>query len=104
MRGGCVPAVPAYGARPVGRQDSHASAGCRDDYGLDRHIQLEFDPKPSPPYAGLVGGNGRHSCGGGGDARSFAWGDRKSVVEGKSVSVRVDLGGRGYSKQKNRTQ
>src|SRR3546814_18261705 len=27
--------------------------------------------------------------------------DRQSVVSGKSVSVRVDLGGRGHNKQKN---
>src|SRR3546814_14219755 len=32
-------------------------------------------------------------------------GDRKSVVEGKSVSVRVDLGGRGLlKKKKNKNQ
>src|SRR3546814_13403281 len=30
--------------------------------------------------------------------------DRKSVVEGKSVSVRVDLGGRRIIKKKNRVQ
>src|SRR3546814_12596172 len=30
-------------------------------------------------------------------------GDRKSVVEGKSVSVRVDLGGRSIIKKKNKT-
>src|SRR3546814_20951621 len=30
--------------------------------------------------------------------------DRKSVVEGKSVSVRVDLGGRRIIKQKNKTR
>src|SRR3546814_19417737 len=30
--------------------------------------------------------------------------DRKSVVEGKSVSVRVDLGGRRYIKKKKETQ
>src|SRR3546814_15615203 len=29
-----------------------------------------------------------------------AWGDRKSVVSGKSVSVRVDLGGRGLIQTK----
>src|SRR3546814_18770125 len=29
------------------------------------------------------------------------WGDRKSVVSGKSVSVRVDLGGRRIIKKKN---
>src|SRR3546814_20310472 len=31
-------------------------------------------------------------------------GDRKSVVEGKSVSVRVDLGGRRIIKKKNETK
>src|SRR3546814_14573985 len=31
-------------------------------------------------------------------------GDRKSVVEGKSVSVRVDLGGSRISKKKNKTK
>src|SRR3546814_11907365 len=30
------------------------------------------------------------------------WGDRKSVVEGKSVSVRVDLGGRRIIKKTNK--
>src|SRR3546814_16034990 len=37
-------------------------------------------------------------------ARTLRWGpprsDRKRVGEGKSVSVRVDLGGRGYIKKK----
>src|SRR3546814_18211657 len=33
----------------------------------------------------------------------FARGDRKSVVSGKSVSVRVDLGGRRILKKKNNT-
>src|SRR3546814_8103628 len=37
----------------------------------------------------------------GGHARNV--GDRKSVVEGKSVSVRVDLGGRRIIKQKSST-
>src|SRR3546814_12224560 len=31
-------------------------------------------------------------------------GERKSVVEGKSVSVRVDIGGRGLLKKKTKTQ
>src|SRR3546814_17438995 len=31
----------------------------------------------------------------------FSWIDRKSVVSGKSVSVRVDLGGRRIIKKKN---
>src|SRR3546814_15810845 len=33
--------------------------------------------------------------------RSFGTGDRKSVVKGKSVLVRVDLGGRRINKKKN---
>src|SRR3546814_15512372 len=36
----------------------------------------------------------------GGDHRAFDPGDRKSVVKGKSVPVRVDLGGRRLIKQK----
>src|SRR3546814_11823527 len=41
-----------------------------------------------------------HSLG----CHAFAhWLDRKSVVSGKSVSVRVDLGGRGIIKKKKRT-
>src|SRR3546814_20631903 len=32
----------------------------------------------------------------------FIFGDRKSVVQGKSVSVRVDLGGRRIIKKKNK--
>src|SRR3546814_16987626 len=40
--------------------------------------------------------------GGGGPACRGARRDRKSVVEGKSVSVRVDLGGRRIIKKKNR--
>src|SRR3546814_1399507 len=38
----------------------------------------------------------------GASATPVAAGDRKSVVEGKSVSVRVDLGGRRIIKKKNR--
>src|SRR3546814_15004857 len=39
-------------------------------------------------------------AGGDGILTYFAVADRKSVVEGKSVSVRVDLGGRGIVKKK----
>src|SRR3546814_18514419 len=48
-------------------------------------------------FGGFSGGGG--SFGGGG-----ASGDRKSVVEGKSVSVRVDLGGRRSITQKKTKQ
>src|SRR3546814_19680515 len=37
------------------------------------------------------------------DDRALIEGDRKSVVEGKSVSVRVDLGGRRILKKKNKS-
>src|SRR3546814_13983756 len=51
---------------------------------------------------------GVDSSGGIGDLRhliayGLAAGDRKSVVEGKSVSVRVDLGGRRIIKKKKKT-
>src|SRR3546814_17868109 len=36
-------------------------------------------------------------------AKYLAWPDRKSVVSGKSVSVRVDLGGRRIIKKKTQT-
>src|SRR3546814_10920342 len=35
------------------------------------------------------------------DGQAAAYGERKSVVSGKSVSVRVDLGGRRHIKKKN---
>src|SRR3546814_5306548 len=38
----------------------------------------------------------------GSDARLSSWPDRKSVVEGKSVSVRVDIGGRRIIKKKTK--
>src|SRR3546814_18567312 len=36
------------------------------------------------------------------DKGSVGWVDRKSVVQGESVSVRVDLGGRSIIKNKNK--
>src|SRR3546814_12756167 len=62
------------------------------------------------PHQG-VGIGFRRACGGGGDGglghfrladrqRRQRLGDRKSVVEGKSVSVRVDTGGRRIFKTK----
>src|SRR3546814_20741024 len=38
------------------------------------------------------------------EAESDEGGERKSVVSGKSVSVRVDLGGRRIIQKKNKTQ
>src|SRR3546814_15077400 len=57
---------------------------------------------------GRVGGHGAGAVDAARSARGDADGsaqepDRKSVVEGTSVSVRVDLGGRRISKKKNNT-
>src|SRR3546814_13892228 len=46
-------------------------------------------PAPSAPY---IGSNAARFKGA--KSRRLFWGDRKSVGEGKRVSVRVDLGGR----------
>src|SRR3546814_11389187 len=59
----------------------------------------------SPTSAGAASGDADplRAHGGFADLVGYAlkrWEDRKSVVEGKSVSVRVDLGGRGVFKQK----
>ena len=50
---GRVPAVPACGARPLGRARADAGAGRGDDHGVDRHLQLEFDRQSAPPSAAL---------------------------------------------------
>src|SRR3546814_14866464 len=57
-----------------------------------------------PPFGGLLGPPGvlvELAAGQRGDGHG---GDRKSVVEGKSVSVRVDLGGGRIIKKKNSRQ
>src|SRR3546814_13124270 len=59
------------------------------------------------PYANfLPTDDGRYLLMGGGQSRAaiarFSEADRKSVVSGKSVSVRVDLGGRRFIKKKNK--
>src|SRR3546814_19733190 len=46
----------------------------------------------------------RYSCGIPGQSLAYKLGDRQSVVQGKSVSVRVDLGGRRIIKKKKHTQ
>src|SRR3546814_15042850 len=51
----------------------------------------------SPAATGTVGGLAGDEDGGAGEEP-----DRKSVVEGKSVSVRVDLGGRRIIKKKKK--
>src|SRR3546814_17976241 len=43
---------------------------------------------------------GAECCPGRDRPRAMAWGDRKRVVSGKSVSVRVELGGRRIIKKK----
>src|SRR3546814_17333057 len=75
-------------------------------------------PKDVPGFtyvkAALMGGDGRYGAADRpyldyykdevtGGKRAGAFIDRKSVVEGKSVSVRVDLAGRRITKKKNNT-
>src|SRR3546814_14356378 len=80
----------------------------------DQAAQAAREParqhRDDPRVAGAGEAQGR--CGGGtpaggprgGRAASGGAADRKSVVSGKSVSVRVDLGGRGISNKKNKIQ
>src|SRR3546814_10309839 len=65
--------------------------------------QVELPPKLIPVFSGPARYRGAHGGRGSGKTRSFALmtADRKSVVSGKSVSVRVDLGGRRIIKKKN---
>src|SRR3546814_19263763 len=60
-----------------------------------RLCPLSYEVTPPP-------GGFRHCRSGGGDARARRRGDRKRVVEGKSVSGRVDLGGGRIIKKKKR--
>src|SRR3546814_12634461 len=79
------------------------------DVGEDRHIAAGLQPAPVEIQPGAVGqthlllavslGRGIDI---GVDPGLGLLGDRKSVVEGKSVSVRVDLGGRRIIKKKNK--
>src|SRR3546814_19202264 len=71
-----------------------------------RRVTVVFDHAlPNVPGKSLKGvlveyGPGASSC----SHRPPASADRKSVVSGKSGSVRLALGGRGFIKKKNATQ
>src|SRR3546814_7537373 len=70
-----------------------------------RRAPVQRDRQAAPPCAqGGAGGRGLRGVGGDDDrpgpSRRGPPVDRKSVVEGKSVSVRVDLGGRRIIKKK----
>src|SRR3546814_13880043 len=118
--GGACPHVASFvpAGRGLGDELGHARTHPQDeDDGWRVHLAAEPCGGPAGDAAGLSGG------GGGGHARcrgeqplrrlrQFQAGlsdrradgnadpDRKSVVEGKSVSVRVDLGGRRIIKKK----
>src|SRR3546814_16785133 len=70
---------------------------CSSD--LDRGRRLGYgEPRGTAEQPAPSRGSGRRSGGAREPARA---GDRKSVVSGKSVSVRVDLGGRRFIKKIN---
>src|SRR3546814_15317202 len=89
-----------YGAAPDGGWTEHASG------------RIEAESGPPPPSLDLAAERARLAADPDGpqalfemlDGRGIALGprDRKSVVEGKSVSVRVDLGGRRIIKKKTK--
>src|SRR3546814_11395811 len=75
------------------------------DHGVDRPLGHGGDLMPVVEGIRRIDGD----CIGVGSAitagrvlEQFTHGGRESVVEGKSVSVRVDLGGRGLIKKKNK--
>src|SRR3546814_15273271 len=70
--------------RQYSRSESPPSSECESEAPLDHAHRRAHLPLPTPAAA-------RHS-------------DRKSVVEGKSVSVRVDHGGRRILKKKRKKQ
>src|SRR3546814_17572849 len=72
---------------------------CSSDLG--HRLCRRFRGRLHRGLGGRPGGGLGHRFGGRGLGGGFGClGDRKSVVEGKSVSVRVDLGGRRIIKQK----
>src|SRR3546814_15237929 len=90
------PLFPRFGRQRPGGADGCAAAARR--------------PRAVPRDRALAGGAGLCRApdpggrrgGGVGAARGFRRRDRKSVVWGTSVSVRVDLGGRRNIKKKNK--
>src|SRR3546814_13223126 len=72
----------------------------------NRHVRREIDLVSGEfhrfsPFLCSFFGPGAIGCGDGAGVRTYAYAvDRKSVVSGKGVSVRVDLGGRRIIKKK----
>src|SRR3546814_16977876 len=94
----------AIGARRPGERDDHrqSEAGEEDDehaihegHGVERGDPAPFGREPE--------NEAEQHRGNGTDERP-RFGDRKSVVWGKSVSVRVDLGGRRIIKNKKQSR
>src|SRR3546814_12200255 len=94
------------GGRSQQIQEYHASQGRAGQEAL-RHV-LETQPRNHRRRENGHGRSGHEPASAPRDQRRqgavHAQGDRQSVVEGKSVSVRVDLGGRRLSKNKKLTK
>src|SRR3546814_18363508 len=72
-------------------------------YGTNTAFRVEAGDLPEfALYLPGVGGNFHLGVVGGGQSKWLTEADRKSVVSGKSVSVRVDLGGRRIIKTKKK--
>src|SRR3546814_19404617 len=81
-----------------------ASAG---PFFVAQSVRVRARPAPVWPAAAVASRPAPRSAPALRPARArpiFASRDRKSVVEGKSVSVRVDLGGRRILKKKNKKE
>src|SRR3546814_19962419 len=88
----CLHAAPPRDAAPAARPSHRAARTHRNRRGADRRARRPPCPvTASRPLAPRCGGRRADR-------------DRKSVVEGKRVSVRVDLGGRRTIKQKNKQE
>src|SRR3546814_19717886 len=89
----------AAGVELLGRRAARHDRGAypRDPVGLCRQYLQRLGFPARQVLAGLSAGNDRPA---GASAQRCGRGDRKSVVSGKSVSVRVDLGGRRSIKKK----
>src|SRR3546814_14868748 len=74
--------------------------GFQFNYGLAL-FDGDIDLQPQPGLEGLLTTTHKFDRA---PAASFTLGDRKSVVQGKSVSVRVDLGGRRIIKKKHESK
>src|SRR3546814_18849040 len=91
----------------IGRSSKEPKGSARQVRSVSRtiatwaHHILSFAVSPTPQGVAVAGGG----LGGGIDClnlhNKYACDARRSVVQGKSVSVRVDLGGRGSIKQTN---